>query len=360
MNKNTNNNCILVVNSGSMTTRVALFSEGLEICSQELLHPQEVLAKAGGVLEQLPIRRKAVEDFLEKNGVSSLLAVAARGVPLKPMKAGTYLIDEALIGELKALRVATAHVSILSSLIGWEIAVRYGVKSYFTDPISVDEFIPEARMTGRPEIERKSLWHALNCRAVLRRCCEEHGFDVAKTNFIAVHLGSGITIACFEKGRAIDVCNANSESPFSPERSGTLPFQGLVEFCFDSGLSKKELLTLLQKQSGFIALLGTNDLREVERRVAAGDKKAGEVYSAFIYNIAKSIGSYAPVVNGKLDGIIFTGAMAKSSRLISMISDKVSFLGKIFVYPGQYEMEALAYGTWQVATGLKEALRYEV
>lgn len=351
---------VLVINSGSMTTRVALFEGESELCSEELQHDPAEIEACGGVLGQLPLRRAAVEEFLSRHESDGAVScVACRGVPVKPVKAGTYLIDRVLVDDLMNLRVATVHVSILSALIGWEIAERLGVKAYFTDPICVDEFIPEARITGRPEIERKSLWHALNCRAVLRRCCREHGFDSSSSNFIVVHLGSGITVACFEKGRAIDVCNANSESPFSPERSGSLPFQGLVEFCYDSGLSKKEMIYLLQKKSGFLAWLGTNDLREVERMVDSGDEKAALIYSAFVYNLAKSICSYAACVCGKVDGIVLTGAMARSGRLVEKVSERVSFLGRIFVYPGQDEMEALAYGALQADTGAAPAFRYE-
>lgn len=351
---------ILVINAGSMTTRAAIFDGCREIASEELRHDSDELLACKSIIDQLPLREKAVQSFLNQHADGIALAcIACRGVPLKPMKAGTYEVDEHIVDDLRALRVATVHVSVLSVLVAWDISKRLGIKAYFTDPLCVDEFIPEARITGRPEIERKSLWHALNCRAVLRRCCEEQGFCQDEKNFIVVHLGSGITVACFEKGRSIDVCNANSESPFSPERSGTLPFQGLVEFCFDSGMTKKEILSLLQRNSGFKALLGTNDLREVERRVLAGDSQASLVYSAFVYNIAKTIGSYAPCVCGRIDGIIFTGAMAKSSMLIERISERVSFLGNIYVYPGQDEMEALAYGAWKAHSGQYKPLFYE-
>ena len=302
-----------------------------------------------------------MEDFIKRHNLQGKLsAVACRGGPLKPVSAGTYLVEEPLVNELRAGRVATPHVSMLAILIGWEVAGKFGLNAYFTDPISVDEFLDVARLTGRPEIKRRSLWHALNCRAVTRRAAEEMGKEIDDINALVAHMGSGITIAAFEKGKCIDACNANSESPFSPERSGTLPFQDFVEFCYSGKYTKGEMLKLLMKQSGLTALLGTNDCLEIQKRIEAGDKDAKLVYDSMAYNIAKTIGSYAPCLCGRIDAVIFTGALARSQYITDYLKQRVSFLGKIFIYPGQDEMSALAYGTHQILLGNTKPMKYTV
>ena len=352
---------ILVINPGSMTTRVSLFEDDKETISEEIVHDNEEILKCKEIIDQLPIRYAGVDDFIQRHDIQGKLsAIACRGAPLKPVVAGTYIVEESLVSELKAGNVATPHVSMLAILIGWEIAGKLGLNAYFTDPISVDEFEDVARLTGRPEIKRRSLWHALNCRAVTRRAAEEMGKGINDINALVAHMGSGITVAAFEKGKCIDACNANSESPFSPERSGTLPFQDFVEFCYNGKYTESEMLKLLMKKSGLTALLGTNDCLEIQKRIENGDKEAKLVYDSMAYNIAKTIGAYAPCLCGRIDAVIFTGALARSQYVIEYLKQRVSFLGRIFVYPGQDEMSALAYGTRQVLLENAKPMKYTV
>lgn len=332
-----------------------------EVISEELVHNNSEIEKCVNILDQLPVRSKSVDDFIARHDLQGKLsAIACRGAPLKPVVAGTYLVEQPLVEELFKGNVSTPHVSMLAIMIGWEIACKLNINAYFTDPISVDEYRDIARITGRPEIKRKSLWHALNCRAVHRRSAGELGRAAEDINSVVAHMGSGITVACFEKGRAVDTCNANSESPFSPERSGTLPFKELVEFCYAGKYTKDEMLKLLMKKSGLTALLGTNSVLEVLNRVDNGDEEAKLVLDAMIYNISKTIGSFATVVCGKIDAVILTGAMARSNYIVDGVSERVGFLGRIFVYPGQDEMGALAYGTRQIVEGYATALKYSV
>lgn len=350
---------ILVINPGGLTTRVSLFDMEKEMVSRELVHDAETLEKCAGVFEQLPLRKAAVEEFIEENGARQRLgSIACRGAPFKPMAAGTYLIDRRLADDIHAGNVATPHVSMLAALIGFELSGEYGVPAYFVDPVSVDEYIDEARLTGVPSIPRTSLWHALNCRAVAQKMAEDLGGKFTEMNFLVGHLGSGITTACFEKGRAVDTCNANSEAPFSPERSGTLPVLELVRLCYGGEYGKDELIRKLTRQSGLYAHLGTKDLPEVLGRIEEGDEKADLVLRSMAYNIAKSLAGLAVAVNGRIDAIALTGAMARSERLVNLLKQRISFLGPVFVYPGQKEMDALAFGVAKVMTGREQAKRY--
>lgn len=350
---------ILVINPGSMTTKVSIFENDKELCTEELTHSAADTDRSISIYDQMPIRKAAVEDFIQRHDFQGRLsAIACRGAPLDPTPAGTYIVEQQIADEIMNGNIATPHVSMLAIAIGWELSQEYGIHAYFTDPISVDEFQPVARLTGRPEIPRNSLWHALNCRAALRRLAKDLGKAPESCSCVVVHLGSGITVASFLNGRCIDACDANSESPFSPERSGVLPLKQFVEFCYSGKYDSAGMLRLLMKQSGLKAHLGTASSLEVEARIAAGDEQAKLVYDAMIYQIAKSIGAYSVVLSGKMDGIVLTGAMARSEYITSEIEKMTSFIAPIFLYPGQDEMEALAYGAYAVLNGEIEAKKY--
>ncbi len=91
-----------------------------------------------------------------------------------------------------------------------------------------------------------------------------------------------------------------------------------------------------------VSFLGTNDMREVERMRDEGNKDADFYFQAFVYQVGKYIGSLAPVVEGKVDAIILTGGIAFWKELTERISQMVSFIAPVVVYPGEGELEALA------------------
>ncbi|MDD3627940.1 MAG: butyrate kinase, partial [bacterium] len=180
-----------------------------------------------------------------------------------------------------------------------------------------------------------------------------------ESNFIAVHIGGGISVVALEKGRLIDVNNALlGEGPFSPERAGTLPLEELIDICFSGEVTKDQLKKEFTKNSGLIAYLGTNNGIEIEKMIAEGDEKATIIFDAWIYQISKYIGAKAAVLKGKFEGIIITGGWARSKILIEKLTDRVGFLGKLFVFPGQFEMEALAMGALRVLKNEEKPKQY--
>jgi len=87
---------------------------------------------------------------------------------------------------------------------------------------------------------------------------------------------------------------------------------------------------------------------EIEKRIEQGDEKAKIVFDAWIYQISKYIGAKATVLKGKFEGIIITGGWARSKLLIEKLRERVGFLGEFFIFPGQFEMEALAMGALRI------------
>jgi len=182
--------------------------------------------------------------------------------------------------------------------------------------------------------------------------------DPNEHNFIVAHLGGGISVAPVKGGRIIDVNDASSDGPFSPERTGSLPLQPFIDLCFSGEFTKKEIQQMVMGKGGLAAYLETTDAREIERRINAGDTRAGEVFAAMAYQIAKEIGAMACVLSGDISAIVLTGGLARSKLLVEMISSRIKFIAPIKIIAGELEMEALAAGAWRVLTGQERARRY--
>ncbi len=334
---------ILVINPGSTSTKIALYEDLKPSKQAEITHPVEDLKQFKKSYDQLDFRMAAIDRTLAEWGIAakSLDAVIGRGGPLKPMESGVYHVGKRILEDCTEGKV-TDHVSLLGGLLAFRISEKSGIPSFIADPVSVDEFDDVARISGLPEIPRISLVHALNIKAVIRQACEEARKDPSKMNFIVAHLGGGFSIAASREGRIVDVNNANDGGPFSPERVGTLPLGGLTKLCMSGKFTPQELKKKLIGNGGLVAHLGTGDVREVEKRIAGGDSKAALILEAMAYAIAKEIGAMASVLRGKVDGIILTGGVAYSARVVEWIRDRVSFIAPVIVNPGQNEMLALA------------------
>ncbi|MGB8657878.1 MAG: butyrate kinase [Candidatus Zixiibacteriota bacterium] len=356
----TNQYRILSINPGATSTKVALYLDDTPIKVETIRHAPEDLSSYKGTLDQMDYRKQLVSRFLEQNQVkpAELSAVVGRGGTFKALESGTYLINERMLSDIRAGDVQADHPSNLGALIAHEIVEGTGVPAFIVDPVSVDEFIPEARISGLPQIERRSLFHALNLKMVARKAAKELGKKYEELNLVMAHLGSGISVGSHRGGRMIDVNNANDMGPFSPQRTGGLPVTGLVKLCFSGKYGQKEMVDLLTKKGGLLAHLGTDSVEEVERRIDQGDQRAKLIYDAMIYQIAKEIGAMSTTLDGRVDAIVLTGGIANSKRLTDAITNKVKFMAKVIVFPGEDEMEALTRGALRVLSGEEEPKEY--
>lgn len=350
---------ILVINPGSTSTRVAIFNrEAEEIVSESVSHSAEELSQFHSLLEQVPERKKIVLKILKKHNIvlNSIKTVIGRGGIIKPLSAGTYKVNDKLIDDLKNSPIK--HASNLGGIIAREIAEEINVPAYIADPVSVDEFTEIARISGLKGIERKSHLHTLNIRANAFRYAKEQGKKLEGLNLIVAHLGGGISIAPIEKGKIVDVNNANDGGPFSPERTGTLPNKAFIHLCYSGKYSEKELIKLITHQGGLISYLGTNDVREVIKKIEEGNQYAQLIFEAMCYQIAKEIGAMATVLKGKVDAIILTGGMAHNEILVNKIKERVGWIAPLVVYPGEEEMKALAQAVIRVINGVEKVKTY--
>ena len=350
---------ILVINPGSTSTKIAIFDqEGKEIFKETISHSTEELSQFKSLLEQGPVRKKIILDTIKKKNINidSLKAIIGRGGVLKPLKAGTYKVNDKLIFDLKNAPIE--HASNLGGIIAYEISEKTNVPSYIADPVSVDEFADIARISGIKEIERKSLLHTLNIRANAFRYAKEQGKKLEELNLIVAHLGGGISIAPIRKGKIIDVNNANDGGPFSPERAGSLPNTAFIHLCYSGKYTEKEVIRLITKRAGLISYLGTNDLREVIKMIEKKDDYARLIFKAMCYQIAKEIGAMATVLKGEVDAIILTGGIAHSTTLVNEIKERTDWIAAVVVYPGEKEMKALAQAVIRVINGVEKIKTY--
>lgn len=351
---------IFVINPGSTSTKLALYKDENRLWEESYTYSSTQLSQFSDILAQFEMRMMEIQNTLVKHQtlLSTLSAVVSRGGAFKPLESGTYEISQKLIEEVKQGKLIAHHASNLGVLLAYHLVEGYSIPAFFVDPVCVDEFIPEARISGLPELERKSLLHALNIKAVARKVVSQLQKDLSQVNLVIGHLGGGISICALQKGRIVDVNNALEGGPFSPERAGSLPVSSLVRLCFSGKYTYQVLSRKIVGGGGLVAHLGTNDAKEVEKRITKGDTKAELVYRAMAYQIAKETGSMAAVLAGRIDGIVFTGELARSQMLMGWIKERVEFLGPIFLYPGNFEMEALALGALRVLRGEEKAKNY--
>jgi len=344
---------ILVINPGSTSTKVALFSDENLLFEKKIQHSTKEISVFSRIIDQYEFRKNIILNFLEEKKVdlSILNAVVGRGGLLRPIPSGTYRINTKMIEDLKKGERGE-HASNLGALLAYSIAEKLSIPAYIVDPVVIDEMKPIARISGMPEISRLSLFHALNQKAVARKAAADLGKRYEKTNFIIAHLGGGISVGIHCQGKVIDVNNAlNGEGPFAPERSGGLPVGALVELCFSGKFTKEEILKKITGKGGLTAYLNTNDVREVLKKIEQGDKYAKLILEAMAYQVAKEIGAGATVLKDQIDAIILTGGIAYTTEFVNLIKDRVSFLALVMVYPGEEEMIALCSGALRVLRG---------
>ncbi|MGL4796761.1 MAG: butyrate kinase [Paraclostridium sp.] len=351
---------ILTINPGSTSTKIAVFNNEELVFEKTLRHSSEEIGQYEKISDQFEFRKKVIEDAVIEAGVkiADLDAVVGRGGLLKPITGGTYSVDEEMVEDLK-VGVLGEHASNLGGLIAKEIGDSVNIPSYIVDPVVVDELNDVARISGIPDIARKSIFHALNQKATARRASKDLNKKYEECNFIVAHMGGGISVGAHLKGNVVDVANAlDGEGPFSPERSGGLPVGDLVKMCFSGNYTIDDIKKRIKGNGGLVAYLNTNDGREVESMIEDGNEKAKLVYEAMAYQVAKEIGSCAAVLKGDIDAILLTGGIAYSKLFTNMIIDRVNFLGEVKVYPGEDEMIALAQGGLRVLNKDEEAKVY--
>uniref|UniRef100_UPI0040577403 butyrate kinase n=1 Tax=Acetatifactor sp. TaxID=1872090 RepID=UPI0040577403 len=350
----------LIINPGSTSTKIGVFEDETLLFEETLRHSTEEISQYASIVEQKDFRKKIITDLLEEKNfdVKSLNVIVGRGGMLKPIPGGTYEVTDELLADLK-VGVQGQHASNLGGILAREIGDEIGVPSYIVDPVVVDELNPVARFSGVPELPRTSVFHALNQKAVAKRYAKEIGKPYDSLRLIVVHMGGGVSVGAHENGRIIDVFNAlDGDGAFSPERAGAVPSGALIKMCFSGKYTEKEVYSKIVGKGGFNAYLGTNDMRTVNKMAEEGNADAVAAKEAFVYQVAKDMGSMACVLKGKVDQIIVTGGIAYNADVINALKDYAGFIAPFTVYPGEDELLALTQGALRVLNGEEEAMKY--
>ncbi|MBC1732906.1 butyrate kinase [Listeria seeligeri] len=351
---------VLTINPGSTSTKFAVYQGDKLLFEETIRHGMEELANFKNVQEQFDFRWQVLRRVIDAFGYdrNQLDAVVGRGGLLRPVAGGTYMVTDKMLDDLQENRYGE-HASNLGAMLAKKLADELQISSYIVDPVVVDELQPVARFSGNELIVRKSIFHALNHKAVGRKIAKELGSDYENMNFVIAHLGGGISVAAHRQGKAIDVNNAlDGDGPFSPERSGSLPMNDFLEACFSGNWTKRELHDLIVGRGGMISYLGTNSMVDVEAKVQAGDEKAIDAFDAMAYQVSKEIGACSVVLQGKIDAIILTGGLARSALFTNKIIGQTGWISNVIIEPGEDELEALNNGVQRVLAGLEKEKIY--
>lgn len=353
---------ILAINPGSTSTKIAVYDGEKVLFEKNIGHSTAELSAFKDMADQFHFRKDIILQELRSADIepSTIAVIVARGGLLKPVPSGVYSINELLLNDLREGIRISQHASNLAGLIAFDLAGELPqTTAYVADPPVVDELDEVARITGHPLFVRKSRFHALNQKAVARKYARSIHRTYEELNLIVAHMGGGTSIGAHRKGLIIDVNDAlDGEGPFTPERSGTLPAGDLARLCYSGQYTHDEVRKMLTGKGGLTAYLGTNDAREVERRIAAGDQQARLIMDAMIYQVSKEIGAMFTVLKGDADAIILTGGIAHNARITDAIIERVRKLAPVIIYPGEDEMEALALNGLLLLRGEIRAKEY--
>ncbi len=352
---------VLAINPGSTSTKAAVYKNEDCLVCETFRHDSNEFGECKTILDQKGVRLAHILDMLKRSNIplSSIDATVGRGGLLKPIDSGTYLVNDKMLKDLIS-DSASVHASALGGLMAADIGRQNNIPAYVVDPVVVDEMEQVAKLTGIPGIERRSAFHALNAKAVVRKCAADLGMRYEDGRFVVAHMGGGITVGAHRYGRVIDVNDAIAgEGAFTPERCGEVPLAPVIEMCYSGKFSKEKMLSFLNRRGGMAAYLGTNDLVRVEKLIRQGDEYAALVVDSMAYQVAKEIGAMMAVLDGRVDAIVLTGGLSYSTRFTGSIKQRVGSMAKVLTYPGEDELAALAEGTLRVLRGEEQALNYE-
>lgn len=350
---------ILAIDPGSTSTKIGVL-KGETIVYGGMDHDRDLIESFQEISGQEEMRFTCVMDLLRMLDMESVTfdAVVGRGGLIHPVLGGVYTVCDTLLADLRR-GVSGCHAANLGGILASRFAASSGCSAFIVDPVVVDELDAVARLSGLAGIERQSIFHALNQKAVARKVAGELGLLYQEAHLIVAHLGGGITVGAHKRGRVVDVNNGLSgDGPYAPERSGSLPMDGVVAALKEGRYTPDTLVQAVSRCGGIFSYLGIVDLREVERRMEAGDDRAALAWEGMVYQIAKEIGGLAAALSGKVDAIVLTGGMAHSRRLTQAITKKTRFIARVVTVPGEFEIEALVDGAVRVLKGEEAAKDY--
>lgn len=153
---------------------------------------------------------------------------------------------------------------------------------------------------------------------------------VEEVNLITCHLGNGGSVSAIRNGKCVDTSMGLTplEGLVMGTRSGDID-PAIIFHLHDSlGMSVDQINKMLTKESGLLGLTEvTSDCRYVEDNYTT-QPDAKRAMDVFCHRLAKYIGSYTSLMEGRLDAVVFTGGIGENAAMVRELSlGKLGLLG---------------------------------
>ena len=351
---------LLIINPGSTSTKVSYFEDEKNVYTESIFHDAPELLKYPTTNDQMPMRKQVVLDFLRSHGMTpgDMDVFVGRGGCAFSQGSGVMTIDRQLVLDTAADKGGSDHPAKLGVMLAYELGTAWGKPMYTVNPTNVDELCDYARLTGIAGLYRRAQTHVLNQKGIAAIHAKSLGKRYEELNLIVCHVDGGITVTAHKKGRMIDSTEgAGGDGPFTPTRLGSIPIMEVLQY-LDEGHTTEQMRAMLSRSGGFVSHFGTSDAAKIHALVEAGDKKARTIWNAMVYQLCKSIGAMAAVLEGNVDGILLTGGLMRYGDILEGVKTRCGWIAPIAVYPGECEQEAMANAVLEVLRGEKAPHTY--
>ena len=353
---------ILAIHPRIPFTNVGVFRNQQMIFLKKVLHSPSDRKEFKKYTDQTSYRTELIIKELQDNDipVDQIKVVISRGGLVKPIKAGVYEVNAEMVKDLNR-GISGEDIVNLGGLIAHSLLehIKEG-KAYVADPVVVDEFGELARISGHPEFERRSVFHALEQKSVARKYAKTILKKYEELNLIVAQMGNGITVGAHEKGRVIDANQGlDGDGPFSPSRSGNVPMGDLIELCFSGKYTKSEVLKMITTDGGLFAYMGVHEGYAIDEMAREGDEKAIFFLRAMAYQVAKTVGSMYAVLKGDVDAVLLTGGLTHSKIFMEELTSTIKKIAPVHTYSSEDDVETLALNGYYLLSGELETCIYQ-
>ncbi|MFI7349794.1 acetate kinase [Streptomyces sp. NPDC049936] len=269
---------------------------------------------------------KAVAAELAKDGLGldspELAAIGHRVVHGGRRFTEPTVVDDAVLAEIERLiPVAPLHNPANLTGIRTAQALRPDLPQVAVFDTAFHTTMPESAARYAIDVEtadahriRRYGFHGTSHAYVSRETARLLGRAPEDVNVIVLHLGNGASASAVRGGRCVDTSMGLTplEGLVMGTRSGDMDPAVIFHLMRVGEMSADEIDTLLNKRSGLIGLCGDNDMREIRRRVDAGDERARLAFDIYIHRLKKYIGAYYAVL-GRVDAVAFTAGVGENA-----------------------------------------------
>ncbi|SFQ03383.1 acetate kinase [Lachnospiraceae bacterium XBB1006] len=334
---------ILVINCGSSSLKFQVINSETEevkasgLCERIGMDESRLIYQPAGcekekITVDMPTHKEAIKQVIdaltnEKNGVlkslSEIDAVGHRLVHGGEKFNKSVVITEEVIKTVEECNdLAPLHnpANIIGVRATQELMPNIPMVGVF-DTAFHQTMPPKAYLYGTPYEYyekygvRRYGFHGTSHAFVSARAAELAGKDYKDCKTIVCHLGNGSSISAVLNGESVDTSMGLTplEGLLMGTRSGDIDPGALEYIMKKENISYDEMMTILNKKSGFLGISGvSSDCRDVDNAAAEGNERAKYAMDVFHYRVAKTVGGYVAAMNG-VDVIAFTAGIGENS-----------------------------------------------